>query len=275
MLMQRWKYAIIIFIFLVNAPGLSAQTNQNEFKWPEGYQMSVSLTFDDARLSQVDSGTTLLDRYNAKATFYVVPGTVEQRLEGWKKAVAAGHEIGNHSLTHPCTGNFPWSRSNALEDYTIKQMSNQLKEANAQINKLLGVTPEVFAYPCGQTFVGRGSKTQSYVPVVAKQFLSGRGWLDEGPNDPSYCDLAQLTGMELDGKTFEQVLTLINSARESGKWLVFAGHEMGGPGAQTTNLAVLEKLIQYAQDPANKIWLAPVGTVAKYIRDNRNHTAAH
>ena len=36
-------------------------------------------------MSQVDSGTTLLDRYNVKATFYVVPSSVEKRLEGWKK----------------------------------------------------------------------------------------------------------------------------------------------------------------------------------------------
>jgi len=266
-----WKNGImIIFIFLCFS-SLLAQTNEKHFKWPGDYQMSLSLSFDDARMSQVDSGTALLDRYNVKATFYVVPGSVEKRLEGWKKAVAAGHEIGNHSLNHPCTANFPWTRSNALEDYTIKRMTNELKEANAQLNKLLGVTPEVFAYPCGQTFVGKGEKTRSYVPVVAKQFISGRLWLSEGPNDPVYGDLAQITGMELDGKTFDQVLNTVKSAGESGKWLVFAGHEMGGTGEQTTNLEVLEKLIQYAQDPANKIWFAPVGTVAKYIKKNSAH----
>ena len=42
-------------------------------KWPEGYQMALNLSFDDARMSQVDSGTALLDRYNVKAAFYVVP----------------------------------------------------------------------------------------------------------------------------------------------------------------------------------------------------------
>jgi peptidoglycan/xylan/chitin deacetylase (PgdA/CDA1 family) len=272
--MPECKNGLMIILILFIGLKLQAQTSEKNFQWPEGNKMSLSLTWDDARLSQVDSGTALLNRYNVKATFYVVPGTVEQRLDGWKKAVAAGHEIGNHSLTHPCTGNFPWSRSNALEDYTIDQMSKQLKEANAQINKLLGVTPKVFAYPCGQKFVGRGVNTHSYVPVVSRQFLSGRGWLDEGPNDPLFCDLAQITGMELDGKTFDQVLKLIKNASESGKWLVFAGHEMGGGGEQTTNLEVLEKLIQYAQDPANKIWLAPVGTVSKYIKEKRNPTAA-
>src|SRR5687767_4603478 len=131
-----WKNVLIIILVLLCSPRLSAQTNEKEFNWPDGNQMYLSLSFDDARMSQVDSGTALLDRYNAKATFYVVPGSVEKRLEGWKKAVAAGHEIGNHSVNHPCTANFPWSRSNALEDYTIKRMSKELKEANAQVNKL-------------------------------------------------------------------------------------------------------------------------------------------
>jgi len=130
----------------------------------------------------------------------------------------------------------------------------------------LGVTPEVFAYPCGQKYIGRGSKTKSYVPLVSKMFVSGRGWLDEAPNNPRYCNFAQLTGVEMDGKNFEQILLLIEGAKKSGKWLVLAGHEMGEEGQQTTRLTMLKKLAEYVQNPANAVWIAPVGTVAKYIK---------
>src|SRR4030088_389488 len=106
---------LTVIIFLYN-PTFS---QQNTFSWPKGIRVAVSLSFDDARLSQTDSGTVLLDQYGIKATFFVLPSGVRQRLEGWKKAVAAGHEIGNHSFTHPCTGNFSWSRENALENYTL------------------------------------------------------------------------------------------------------------------------------------------------------------
>jgi len=51
--------------------------------------------------------------------------------------------------------------------------------------------------------------------------------------------------------------------------LVLAGHEMGASGNQTTRLSMLKKLIEYAQNPANGIWIAPVGTVAKYIKGNK------
>ena len=261
---------LFLFVLLLQAAECSfAQPNTPAFPWPKGKRAALSLSFDDARPSQVDAGTALLDQYGVKATFYVVPAAVEQRLPGWKKAVAAGHEIGNHSLHHPCTGNFSWSRSKALEDYTLDKMLRELLDANRRIHQLLGVKPEVFAYPCGQTFVGRGVDTRSYVPVVAELFASGRGWLDEGPNDPGFCDPAQLTGIEMDGKNFEQLLPLLEEAKKTGKWVVLAGHEMGASGPQTTRLAMLRKLLAYARDPANGIWLAPVGTVAKYVEQHK------
>jgi peptidoglycan-N-acetylglucosamine deacetylase len=262
---------LFLLLLLLGTRGFSfAQQTTPAFPWPEGKRVAVSLSFDDGRKSQVDAGIPLFDEYKVQGTFYVVPSAVRERHQAWQQAVANGHEIGNHSLNHPCTGNFPWARSKALEDYTIKQMRQELQEANRHLKDLLGVQPEVFAFPCGQTYVGRGRDTKSYVPVVAELFRSGRGWLGEGPNDPAFCDLAQLTGMEMDGKSFYQIRLLVESARQNGQWLVLAGHEMGEEGRQTTSLAMLRQLIEYAQDPANGVWLAPVGTVAKYIQTHRN-----
>ena len=263
------KFFLLFFLFSVAHEMVLAQQDKPDFSWPNGKQIAVSLTFDDARASQVEVGTALLNQYGVKATFIVVPSNVEKQLDGWKKAVADGHEIGNHTLFHPCSGNFPWSKNKALENYTIKQMRNELVDANKEIEKLLGIKPKVFAYPCGSTFVGRGSNTKSYIPLIADLFIAGRGWLDEGPNDPTFCDFAQLTGMEMDGKDFDQILPLLENAKKTGAWLVLAGHEMGDSGGQTTRLSMLKKLIEYAQDPANKIWIAPMGTVAKYIQDQK------
>jgi len=253
---------------LLIIPVFAQQTSTN-FSWPDGKRAALSLSFDDARQSQVDAGLALLDKHKVKVTFYVVPSGVERRLDGWKKVVASGHEIGNHSLNHPCTGNFTWSRQKALEDYTIEKMNAELAQANRRIKELLGVTAESFAYPCGQTFVGRGVDTRSYVPVVATLFSSGRTWQDETANDPGFCDLAQATGLEMDGRDFEQILPILEKARETGQWVVLAGHEIGQDGQQTTRVTMLEKLMSYANDPANKLWISPVGTIAKYIRERR------
>ena len=250
--------------------GQQTGPSNSGFSWPEGKKVAISLTFDDARLSQVDVGIPIFDRYDVKATFYVSPGSMMERLEGWKQAVGEGHEIGNHSNTHPCTGNFPFAREKALESMTLRDISLELETANEAVHEALGVYPVSFAYPCGQKFVGRGDALQSYIPLVSDLFVSGRGWMDEGPNDPVFCDLAQLTGMESDNKSFEDIKKLIDGAIEQGAWLVLAGHEIGEPAYQTTWASMLEKLCEYASDPANGIWIAPVGTIAEYVK---NHPA--
>jgi peptidoglycan-N-acetylglucosamine deacetylase len=237
--------------------------------WPGGAKMALSLSFDDGRRSQVDEGLPVFARHGAKVTLFVVPSAVEKDVEGWKRAVAAGHEIGNHSLTHSCSGNFAFSREKALEDHSIPRMREELVEANRRIKTLLGVTPRTFAYPCGQTFVGRGRETRSYVPVVAELFLAGRGWLDESANDPAFADLAQTMGVEMDGRDFAQLRPLIDDARARGAWLVLAGHDIGADGRQTTRIAMLDELLAYAKNPANAIWLATVGDAAAEILERR------
>ena len=242
----------------------------DRFPWPNGKRCAVSLTFDDARLSQIDSGIPLLNQYAVKATFYISPDNLKKRHKGWQLAVKDGHEIGNHSMSHPCTGNYAFSRNNALEDYTLEKMAGELDNATKFIESMVEIVPVSFAYPCGQTFVGRGNETKSYVSLVAERFATGRKWLNEEANDPFFCDMAQLLAMESDHKSFEHLLPLIEKAKAEGRWLILAGHEMSDLGYQTTNLKTLEQFCRYAKDEKNGLWVDTVGNVADYILNERN-----
>lgn len=241
------------------------------FAWPEGRRAAVSLSFDDARPSQLDAGLPILNEYGVKATFYVSMNNAAKRLDGWKAAVAAGHEIGNHAVRHSCTGNFPWLKVKPLEDYTLAEMAAELDEASAAIEKSLGVRPVTFAYPCGMKYVGRGEHTRSYVPLVAQRFIAGRGWRDEGANDPAFCDPAQLMTIEFDGLTFEQLKALVAETTKNGAWLVLCGHDIGLGGRQTTRVDTLRAFCEYARDPANGLWVDTVANVARHVR--RQQTA--
>ena len=239
------------------------------FTWPNGKRAAVSLTFDDGRESQVEVGIPILNRYGIKATFYVIPSWVKSRLPEWREAVVAGHQIGNHTLHHPGTGNLSWARERALEDYTLDQMANELDTADAVIERMFGVRPLSFAYTCGQTFVGRGENVKSYVPLVAQRFLVGRGWRDECANDPSFCDLSHVMGIEFDGMNSEQLKALVRRTTEEGFWLVLCGHEIGNGGPQTTHTETLTAFCEYSSDPQNGLWVAPVADIASYIASQR------
>jgi len=268
--------ACLLLIIGLNGKSASAQfyqtgTSQEKtaFRWPEGKVMAISLTFDDARKSQVENGIPLLDQFGVKATFYISPDNLINQVEAWKSACKNGHEIGNHTVVHPCSGNFEWSRNKALEDYTLQDMVMELDSASRFIEKNLGVHPVSFAYTCGQAFVGSGKNTKSFVPVISALFETGRGWRDEAPDDPVYCDMSKLTAIELDGKSFEEIKQIIESARNKGQWLIFAGHEMNEGGYQTSLLSTIEVLCSYASDPSNGIWISTVHNIASYIKDQR------
>jgi peptidoglycan-N-acetylglucosamine deacetylase len=240
------------------------------FAWPDGKHAALSLSFDDARESQLDRGVLVFGETGLKVTFYLTASNLGARAADWKKAAAAGHELGNHSTNHPCSGNFVWARARALEDFTLDRMRQELSDATREIEVATGVRPVTFAYPCGQTFVGRGRSVTSYVPLVSELFISGRLWLSEAPNDPAYVDLAQLFGYPMDDVDFNALEPVVRDTIDRGQWLVLAGHDIGeGPGRQVTRVETIRALARYLQARQGDVWVDTVGNVASYVKRTR------
>lgn len=62
----------------------------------------VALTFDDGPSEKYTAEILdLLDQYQVKATFFVVGSNVCKNPDLLRLEVAKGHEIGNHTFTHP------------------------------------------------------------------------------------------------------------------------------------------------------------------------------
>lgn len=237
--------------------------------WPYGARGALSVTFDDARASQLEAGLPILDRHGARATFYVGIPQVEARLDEWRAAQANGHEIGSHSLRHPCSGNFGFSRATPLEEWDLETITADLLAAHDRLEQWFGAPPRTFAYPCGQKFVGSGEQVVSYVPLVARLYQAGRGFRDEAANDPWRCDLAQLFGFEGDGLTPERAVALAQQAVSTGAWLVLACHDVGDHPTQAITCSALDALCAHCADAANDIWMATVAEVAEVVVRNR------
>lgn len=75
--------------------------SSNSNPW-NGHKAAVSLTFDDGLDVQLNYAIPELDRRGIKATFFLIAGQVLQssRLKDWHTVLAAGHEIGSHSVDH-------------------------------------------------------------------------------------------------------------------------------------------------------------------------------
>jgi peptidoglycan/xylan/chitin deacetylase (PgdA/CDA1 family) len=241
------------------------------FVWPGGSRAALTLSFDDARPSQLEA-QKVFGETGTKVTFFLTASNIGEHAADWRRLAAAGHEIANHTVSHPCSGNFDWSRDNALEAFTLARMRGELTDANAAIERATGVRSTTFAYPCGQTFVGRGAQVASYVPLVNELFLAGRGWQGESPNDPTYVDLAQVIGCSMDNLEWSAVQPLVDAAIARGQWLVLGGHDIGStPGQQVTRIETIRALLRYATAPDRGVWVDTFANVARHVKRSREH----
>lgn len=80
-------------LFPLIAPGLTWKVNTAD--------KALYLTFDDGPHPEITPRVlSLLDQYNAKATFFCVGDNVKKYPDTFKAVIAAGHAVGNHTHNH-------------------------------------------------------------------------------------------------------------------------------------------------------------------------------
>jgi hypothetical protein len=190
---------------------------------------AVSLTFDDGTENQLANAVPPLDERGLCATFYLNP---RDRLmafaQPWRKAARRGHEIGNHTLSHPCPSAITGGRG--LEDMTLEEVEDDVLAAQVRLETLAPhQTAWTFAYPCYATYIGRGEARRSYVPVIARHFLAGRAGGEIGfGNRPGMLDSAALIGTPVERLTASEVIALIERLALTGQWLILVYHDIDG-----------------------------------------------
>lgn len=247
------------FIFFGHTPTIALASG---FNWPSGKSGAVSFSFDDARGSELNVGLDLLRRIDLKVTFYLTTSFISMvQIEGWKQAIIDGHEIANHTVTHPC------------QPQSIEQMTNEVDASNRQILDVLGVRTRTFAYPCGNIWVGAEPNRQEYGPMIATKFILGRGYTDppniSSPNDPMQMDFLNAHGTAFDEMSFESMKQIVDITERHGLWVIFVGHEIGTTGYQVTNAEALANLVSYIRRPESSLWVGTVDEIGTYVKRER------
>ena len=99
----------------------------------------LSLSFDAAwGADYTDDLLAILERAQVRATFFLVGFWVEKYPDVARSIAAAGHEIGNHSSTHP---NFV--------TLTVEQITHEVSRTHDIIKEATGLAPRLFRPPFG------------------------------------------------------------------------------------------------------------------------------
>jgi hypothetical protein len=229
------------------------------------------LTFDDGLPDHLRRAAPLLDERGLRGTFYLCPkgDDLAKRLEPWCAVFDAGHEIGNHSLSHTCSRNFQPANDPGpvgLEHTTLAEMEADLTEAERRLQELFPADGRSFAYPCYQSDIGEGLTRRSYVPLVAKLFVAGRTGGEYGFfNHPYNVDLHHLGGIAAERMPGTELVGLVERCVRRGHWAILAFHSIDG-GRLGINEFDFEELLDHLAESKDRIRTAPVAELAKHCR---------
>jgi peptidoglycan/xylan/chitin deacetylase (PgdA/CDA1 family) len=177
----------------------------------------VSFTFDDVPKSAATAGGPILEEYNARGTFYVSGGLVDQWSGHWIGASAddiaglhrSGHELACHTFSH--------TRATDLDEAAMAAEMEKNRRYLLALDSSIRI--ENFAYPYGLASVLR--KRQ-----LGKAFRSSRGILpgvNSGTIDLQFLRATPLIEPQADRNAVDQAF---DEAVTSNGWLIFYSHDV-------------------------------------------------
>lgn len=257
------KICFLLALFLPTI--FYAQTNND---W-NGKKCAIVLTYDDAIDQHLVNAIPVLDSLGLKATFYITAysPSVQQRMSEWKQLPVNGHELGNHTLYHPCTGGAgrEWVKQEYdLHHYTVQRILDEIRMTNLFLQSLDRKTKRTFAFTCGDTKAGGIDFTQS----IKNDFLALRSvrnemhTIDKVNLDDVDCYLAN-------NNTATEMKEWVDKAISSNSLLVILFHGVGGGNSLNVTKAAHRELLEYIKQKEKDIWVAPMVEIAGFIKNKR------
>ena len=233
-------------------------------KWYNNYDAAISLRFDDAHGSHVEFVVPLLNEFNFKATFMVIPkrrGYLKYK-DFWEQELPKmGHHLGNHTMHHR------GAETVDEAEYEIGETSRLIRSIYPEQGKLL-----VFASGGGEKWGGKlwHNASPEYTELVSKYNLID---LYDGKHP------AKQVGSKDEP---QKLCSLIYKAIREKQHQPFMFHYFGYPDIKDFARFVLrgyfltykkDKFIEFIKclDKArDQVWVAPLVQILKYQEEYKS-----
>lgn len=237
------------------------------FPWPRGVRGAVSLTYDDGIENHLDIAIPQLDAAGLRGTFYLIPGEARslERIDGWRDAFHRGHEIGNHTWSHPGRG---VTHTRPLEQHDRASITEEVSRAACWLDAEVGPDPgRTFAYPYAQNGIGEPPASGDYEEAVmachpGARLGGGAEPMNPWTLDPMRCR-SWISGAGFAAETY---IDRCLAALRTGGWTVLTFHGIGGPWIETAASEHRRLLEWLASQP---LWVAPVRDILAWVLATR------
>ncbi len=232
--------------------------------WQGFRSAAVSYTFDDNLPNQLAIAIPMFDQFGFKVTLFTVTGGSSvwawpANWSGLQRAAAEGHEIASHTITHPYFNQIPDS---------MQQKECELSQdtINAHIP---GNQCSTIAYP----YCISGNEA-----IDADYYIAGRGCSGQivSKNPGDFMNISSYVLGNQGTNTISGIEAIANNAAASNGWCVYLIHAIIGPNGPEPNgyspisPDTILATLQYLHANPIKFWVAPFGTVARYIKERNS-----
>lgn len=257
---------ILVSLLCVLFVGISFKSNA-QFEWPDGKKAAVVFTYDDGLDGHLDVAVPQLDKFGFKGTFYCTGNSqsLYNRTDEWRAIAKNGHELGNHTLFHPCDGaKFDWVKSEYdLNKYTKDQLLTELRTANTLLKAIDGKTERTFGFTCSNYIAGG----EDFTDNIKEMFVAAR------------CDGLVPVNMEnyktyktpswgVSSPSAKELIAYVEEAKAKGTIAVFMFHSVGG-GYLNVGADEHRALLQYIKENEADYFTGTFLDVMKYIKANQ------
>jgi peptidoglycan/xylan/chitin deacetylase (PgdA/CDA1 family) len=231
----------------------------------QGKQCAVVLTYDDAIDQQLDNAVPVLDSLGLKATFYITAysTSIQARMNEWRQLSVSGHELGNHTLFHPCDGGTgrSWIKPEYdLRNYTAQRMIDETRMTNVFLQSLDGKIRRTFAFTCGDMKIG----DFSFIDSMKKDFVAARAVRNQ-MHRIDEVNLYDLDCYVVNGESSAQLIEWAKKAMETNSLLIILFHGVGGGNALNVSVQSHREFLVFLKQNEKDIMIAPAITVSDYI----------
>lgn len=170
------KLCLILVLCLVSAcaaPTVAPATEKLPIYSVERDDNKVAISFDAAwGMEFTRDILDILDDYEIKTTFFVVQFWVEDHPEMAREIINRGHELGNHSATHPEMGNL-----------SAAKIQEEIMSTHATIQEVTGFEPFLFRPPFGHYSPAMLEEIESLGYHTIQWEVDSLDWKERGAED--------------------------------------------------------------------------------------------
>ena len=132
-----------------------------------------ALSFDAAwGNEQTDTLLSILDEYEVKSTFFLVKQWADHYPDDVKEIAAHGHDVGNHSSTHP-----------HMAELSSEEQQTEIDDCNKAIEELTGASPTLFRAPYGEYDDNLVNNLKADSMYCVQWNIDSLDWKDPSPDE--------------------------------------------------------------------------------------------